>query len=95
LRIDGAPAQFDRSRPPTMVAEQQPQAVQTAAAIDPLPPPPPPPYPPIREEAPAAAPMPAERMVLASAPLPPTRPFDLGTIPGAAVPIGARPTSPR
>jgi rare lipoprotein A len=98
LRFDGAPAQLDKSRPPTLVAQSpnaQPAYVNSAT----------PPQPTAREEVAAAAPLPVERLSDDSSPLPPTRlsdisaplpparPFDLGTIPGAAVPIGQRQAS--
>jgi rare lipoprotein A len=82
LRNDGGPAQLDGvERAPTMVAESAP--VRTASAE-------PPPLPTPREEAANVPPIPPQRAVAFSgtAPLPPTRPFDLGTIPGAGVPIG-------
>jgi rare lipoprotein A len=86
LRIDGTPAQFDGARPPTLIA-QAPPPVQTAAAETPVPPAPPAADPGITT--PVAS---SERNfgVIAAVPLPPSRPFDLGTIPGAGVPIGAR-----
>jgi len=81
LRIDGVPAQLDAAHPPTLVAQSAP--VQTAEAE------------PVvaaatTSEAANAIPIPPERNFITSAPLPPSRPFDLGTIPGAGVPIGQR-----
>jgi rare lipoprotein A len=82
LRLDGGPAQLDgTSLSPTMIAEAAP--VQTASTE---PPPLPTPRPEVAESLPVPAPSPVASG--ATAPLPPTRPFDLGTIPGAAVPIG-------
>jgi rare lipoprotein A len=95
LRVDGAPAQFNSVHPPTMVAQQSP-SLRTAEA-EPVAPPP------RRDDAIAAAlsderasaavatnNIVANNAIASSAPLPPARPFDLGTIPGAAVPITQR-----
>jgi rare lipoprotein A len=84
LRNDGGPAQLDGvPRAPTMVAEAVP--VRTASAE-------PTPLPTPREEAAEAPPVPPQHTTTfaGTAPLPPTRPFDLGTIPGAGVAIGQR-----
>lgn len=84
LRTDGSPATIDGvpTGVPTMVAEQQPERPRLAA---------------LRQPTPAVAQAdvddtqtdaaPQERTPMAAAPLPPSRPFDLGTIPGANVPI--------
>ena len=93
LRTDGSPASLDGSSPaagPVMVAsappiapqprpvEQRPVAIAAPRQA------------PVEEA--EAAPVPSRTTVLpANAPLPPSRPFDLGTIPGAAVPIAAAP----
>jgi rare lipoprotein A len=81
LRTDGAPAHYDNTRTPTLLAEAVP--VQTASA-EPVP------LPPARGEVVAAAPILPERTFVGNTPLPPSRPFDLGTIPGAGVPIAQR-----
>jgi rare lipoprotein A len=73
LRYDGIAARFGT---PTMLTEQEP--VETASASD--------------SEAPVAQTEendPPAHIFSGHAPLPPMRPFDLGTIPGADVPIGA------
>jgi rare lipoprotein A len=86
LRMDGRPATFDgKSDMPTMVAESAPQRV---ASIEPMAP-----QPVARETlgndrqalnemAEEAAVTPAKTFT-GTAPVPPSRPFDLGTIPGA------------
>jgi rare lipoprotein A len=88
LRTDGAPATLDGipSSAPVMVAERPPErprlaSLRTAA-----------PQPTARDDGDeqAEAPEQPQKIVVASAPLPPSRPFDLGTIPGAGVPIAAR-----
>lgn len=80
LRTDGSPATLDGlpTGAPVMVADRHPQrervaSLQAATAE--------------RTEAESATPSAPTRAALASAPLPPARPFDLGTIPGAGVPI--------
>lgn len=96
LRLDGAPATLPGSTAPVMVASAEPQATapqpaqvaaQSAAET-------------VRVEPAVAAtsPVPATPIVVASAepvearmvsgiPLPPERPFDLGTIPNAGIPV--------
>ncbi len=92
LRLDGKPATFDgKSDIPTMVAEAQPP--QRVASIEPMAP-----------QARTAAPSTDDREALnemaeqavapgnafaGTAPMPPSRPFDLGTIPGAGSMISA------
>ncbi len=88
LRTDGSPATIDGmpTSAPTMVAERPPERPRlaalrpqtTASATDAEGDEP-------QAEAPASRP-------LAAAPLPPSRPFDLGTIPGAGTPIAGRRT---
>jgi len=73
LRTDG-PAMLD-GRTPTMVAQSAP--IRTASAEMPVPP--------GRDVDPEPT---IGTVKLSEAPLPPARPFDLGTIPGAGVPIG-------
>jgi len=86
LRTDGMPAALDGR--PTMVAQAEtapePRSVVTRRAPEP------------EESAPvtrASAPVPAVQAALArpapGTPLPPDRPFDLGTIPNAAQPVPA------
>ncbi len=77
LRYDGLPAQFGV---PTMVAENG--MVQTASAETP--------DGEAQDDAadPTAAPLPPVHVFAGPTPLPPARPFDLETIPGADVPIG-------
>ena len=87
LRTDGRPAELNGSpaAPPTMLAETAPARgpVQQLARAD------------VTETAPPAAPAIEEIQIRATsqmplhAPLPPVRPFDLGTIPGAGVPLVA------
>jgi rare lipoprotein A len=100
LRTDGSPASLDGSSPAS-----RPVMVASAPPIAPLPRPveqrpvalAAPRQAPVEEV--EAAPVPSRTTVLpVNAPLPPSRPFDLGTIPGAATPIAAsapprRPTS--
>ncbi len=93
LRTDGAPASLDGSSPvarPVMVASAPPIAPQPRP-VEPRP---------VAIAAPRqapieeadSAPVPSRTSVLpVNAPLPPSRPFDLGTIPGAATPIAAGP----
>jgi rare lipoprotein A len=93
LRLDGRPATFDgKTDMPTMVAEGTPQRV---ASIEPM----------VPQQPAAADPSRGERQTLnnmveeietppaktfsGSAPLPPSRPYDLGTIPGAGSMISA------
>ena len=98
LRTDGRPATLDGlpSTSPVLVAEQQqPNFLQRVAQVQATTVQQSSPQPPASQPAPRQpelapqlaalkpAPMPAK------APLPPSRPFDLGTIPGAGVPIGA------
>ena len=97
LRQDGAPAQLDSGAfaPPTLVASApppraepvvRPQPLVVASAKLPAPA--------VLSDEPdqsAVTALPKSRPLLANAnaPLPPSRPFDLGTIPGAGVPIAA------
>ena len=85
LRTDGSSATLDGmpETTPTMVADRAPERPRLAAMRP--------------QTAPAAsdaddegAPEVAASKPLASAPLPPSRPFDLGTIPGAGTPIAGR-----
>lgn len=92
LRTDGAPATLDGAPAvaPTMVADRAPPPRLAAAqpaprAVEPE----------DDEETNVAPRAPARvsaeepaRQLAYAAPLPPSRPFDLGTIPGAGVPIG-------
>ncbi|KFG70877.1 septal ring lytic transglycosylase RlpA family protein [Microvirga sp. BSC39] len=84
LRTDGQPASLTNT-PATMIAQAapQPNAPRQAIALRS--------YQPDSEayQAPARAPQPSAMpgAVASSVPLPPERPFDLGTIPGAASPI--------
>jgi rare lipoprotein A len=89
LRTDGAPATIDGlpSGQPVMVADREPERPRlaalrqaTAAAPD-------------DDDAPATASAESPRVSFAAVPLPPSRPFDLGTIPGAATPIAASRTA--
>ncbi|MGH6817473.1 MAG: septal ring lytic transglycosylase RlpA family protein [Methylovirgula sp.] len=73
LRYDGVAARFNM---PTMLADSRP--IETASASDSEAP-----APQTQESAPPA------HNFTGQPPLPPARPFDLGTIPGADVPIGA------
>ena len=90
LRTDGAPATLDGVTP-VMVASAVLAPVEklASAVVEPAPPPAapiprvPPPAPPVIPLAIAEQPRPA----LARIPVPPSRPFDLGTIPDAAIPI--------
>lgn len=107
LRSDGGLAQLEGYTPPdeTMVAEAPaaPQA-QPAPAPEPVAPKPEPVRPaPVAAIAPATPVQPkietlepepvAPRGPVGNVPLPPSRPFDLGTIPGAATPISVRPAA--
>ena len=86
LRTDGQPASLTNAAP-TMIAQATPRPNQPRQAIA------------LRsyepedevEAAPAtpARPMAGSGPVASNVPLPPERPFDLGTIPGAATPVGA------
>jgi rare lipoprotein A len=82
LRTDGRPAELDGqpAAPPTMLAETTAPGAPMRAPLQQL----------ARAE-PAAAEMPlrATSQMPLHAPLPPARPFDLGTIPGAGVPLAA------
>ncbi len=86
LRQDGRLAQLDTHHPPTFVAESQP--VQTAAAeIVPAEPS----ATLAATPADGAAPLPpSQASFTGPMPLPPSRPFDLDTTPGADVQISAR-----
>ncbi len=92
LRTDGAPATIDGlpTSAPVMVASAAMAPVEKLASVfspNPAPPPrkPPPAAEPTQDmvavERPPARPIPVDL------PTPPARPFDLGTIPGAAVPV--------
>ncbi len=87
LRYDGAPARFDGHELPTMLADNRP--LHTASA-DPV-------VSETQDDAPEAAdvPLPPEHVFAGATPLPPARPFDLDTIPGAGVPISLRQTAAR
>lgn len=99
FRIDGRPARLDGSPAsgPVMVAEAAPQRPQGVVAT--------PVMAPVASVAasspPALQPMgfagldPARSSLPSFAPMPPARPFDLATIPGADVPIMAAPRSQR
>jgi rare lipoprotein A len=84
LRTDGQPASLTNT-PPTMIAQAapQPNAPRQAIALRS--------YEPDGEayQAPARATQPSAmpNAIAGNAPLPPERPFDLGTIPGAASPV--------
>ncbi len=85
LRQDGGLAQLDMHHPPTFVAESQP--IRTAAAE--IAPPQPSP------EAAAvsgdrSAPLVAQAVFTGPMPLPPSRPFDLDTVPDADMQLSAR-----
>lgn len=84
LRTDGSPAGLDRNGAgitEVAQAEPEPPRVRTAA-IRPIP------VVASDDDEPAVAAAEREQKFVA-APLPPSRPFDLGTIPGAGVPIAA------
>ncbi len=100
LRTDGRPATIDGlpGGAPVMVAEQRqpPSVFQRVAQLQTTSVPASPP--PVVQQvsaAPAAQPAVAQLVsqkpvaMPSNAPVPPSRPFDLGTIPGAGVPIGA------
>ena len=105
LRTDGRPATLDGlpNSSPVMVAEQQaprapifprPPLFQTTTVAASPPASPPQVQPPqIAQSAPPVAEVAALKPAImpAKAPLPPSRPFDLGTIPGAGVPVSASP----
>jgi rare lipoprotein A len=103
LRMDGNPATFDgKGDMPSMVAEAEPR--QRVASIEPTAPQPPVPQP---QAAPRSDRQSLNNMVedietapaksfTGTAPIPPLRPFDLGTIPGAGTQIsGPRQASAR
>jgi rare lipoprotein A len=83
LRFDGRPARFDEQ--PSEFAESQPLQTASAEPID------------SRAQDTAAEPADAAppHVFAGRTPLPPTRPFDLETIPGADVPIALRQTTGR
>jgi rare lipoprotein A len=85
LRTDGQPATLT-ARGPTLMAQAAPRATelprQAIAYRSPEP------EAPARLDMPAAAPAIGGRMA-AGVPLPPERPFDLGTIPNAATPVSS------
>jgi rare lipoprotein A len=102
LRVDGAPATLDGvpGGAPVMVASSILAPVESlTSALSGVParprPAPPPPAAPVAAVAEQVEEAPAEpmRQLPALAPTPPSRPFDLGTIPDAAVPVRA-PTPP-
>jgi rare lipoprotein A len=84
------PARFDGPTGRTLIAQAEPAtppapipAAQTTVRMAQTPPAP------VRENLPAGAVSLVQTTLPAAAPLPPSRPFDLGTIPGAGVPIAA------
>jgi rare lipoprotein A len=92
LRVDGAPATLDGSptAAPVLLANSAVEGLTSAFSPAPVhvqPPPEPAPVAPAEALAETARPMPN------SAPTPPARPFDLGTIPDAAIPVSATRTS--
>ncbi|MDE2364784.1 MAG: septal ring lytic transglycosylase RlpA family protein [Hyphomicrobiales bacterium] len=86
LRTDGSPATLDGmpSGQPVLVADREPEKPRVAALR-------PTPQPESQSDVQEAdeTETTQARPTLAAAPLPPARPFDLGTIPGAATPIAA------
>jgi rare lipoprotein A len=88
LRVDGAPATLDGSPSisPVMVATDTVESVTKAFIPAPIRPQPAPERPPAVEPVEAAA-EPPTRPLPAQGPIPPARPFDLGTIPNAAIPV--------
>lgn len=84
LRTDGQPASLTNT-PPTMIAQAppQPNAARQAIALRTYEPDSEAYQAPVRVAQPSAMP----GAVAGNAPLPPERPFDLGTIPGAASPM--------
>ena len=92
LRTDGSPATLDGlpSGPPVMVASAAMAPVESLASVfTPKPPPAPKPAPAPAEPAQDMVAMERQptRPTPVDLPTPPSRPFDLGTIPGAAVPV--------
>ena len=87
LRTDGRPATFDGAptAAPTMVAQNAPPAAQRLALADLRQP---------ESQSTAVARSPAAASMPTNVPIPPSRPFDLGTIPGAGVPIAGPPLRP-
>lgn len=99
FRIDGRPARLDGSpaSSPVMVAEaapQRPQGVVASSAPAPVASVAAP-SPPALQPVVFAGLDPARSSLPSFAPMPPARPFDLATIPGADVPIMAAPRSQR
>jgi rare lipoprotein A len=96
LRTDGGPASLTGARP-TMLAEATPRPLPARAALESTIPqaievaPIQTPYAPRVVASAAPAPMPLSNTV----PLPPERPFDLGTIPSAATPVKVSSLSPQ
>jgi rare lipoprotein A len=92
LRTDGQPASLTNSAP-TMIAQATPRPVVARQAIALST------YQPEEEQesAPVAISSPREAGLASNSnvPLPPERPFDLGTIPGATTPIGAVSSAPK
>jgi rare lipoprotein A len=78
---DGTMVAERTPNPPRPEPEPEPQPVRVALAVPPLVRPP--------EPQPVPAPAPSYYAAPAHAPLPPSRPFDLGTIPDAAIPVAA------
>jgi rare lipoprotein A len=89
LRTDGGPATMDglpNGRPVMVAAAPAPPPIEkVASVVTPAPKPAPPPPAPEPEMVAVAAP--PIRPTPVDLPTPPTRPFDLGAIPGAAIPI--------
>ncbi|WP_230533076.1 septal ring lytic transglycosylase RlpA family protein [Microvirga roseola] len=82
LRTDGLPASLTNPAP-TMIAQAtpRPDAPRQAVGVGSF-------------QSPVRAPASAGTPVAANVPLPPERPFDLGTIPGAATPVAVSSLSP-
>jgi rare lipoprotein A len=92
LRTDGSPATIDGlpSSAPVMVASAAMAPVESLASAftpHPSPAPKPPPAPPEPAQDMVAVDRAPTRPTPVDLPTPPSRPFDLGTIPGAAVPV--------
>lgn len=83
LTTDGTPAQLNRGGAPggTMVAQSAPAPAAAPAAVAVA----------TMADAPEARPQAVATNASAFAPLPPLRPFDLSTIPGADTPLRAQP----
>ena len=92
LRTDGSPATIDGlpTSAPVMVASAAMAPVETLASAftpHPAPAPKPPPAPTEPAQDMVAVDRAPTRPTPVDLPIPPSRPFDLGTIPGAAVPV--------